>query len=356
MRGHISAARADSLALEAGDITYAQTRAMTRVATVANEEVLLEQAQEVSASQLEVICRRYRDRTSKEGAAGERQREQDRDVRRSVMDSGLTKVEMLLRPEEAALLWKAMEAMQTEALSGESTRPVRLVDAVAMVARRCLDGGAARAGTAGAAAHEVVVHVDADALTGDDTGRAELEDGTPLAAATARRLACDASIVTVVEDGDSTPLAVGRRRTPPAALRRALALRDPGCRFPGCPNRRFVDAHHVQHWADGGATELSNLTVLCTLHHRAVHEGGFTIVAVGGGRFEVRAPDGRLVEAAPRLPFADERPGAVPSAPPLPSRVDASAATATAIAFADRLDVAVRALVRADPVGPDAPG
>src|SRR5205085_11219798 len=75
-----------------------------------------------------------------------------------------------------------------------------------------------------------------------------------------------------------TPLDVGRRRrTPPPALRRALRRRDGGCRFPGCGRRRFVHAHHVVHWANGGETKLAGMMLLCSRHHRLVHEGGYRI-------------------------------------------------------------------------------
>src|SRR5262249_44783883 len=67
----------------------------------------------------------------------------------------------------------------------------------------------------------------------------------------------------------------GKRRTIPVALRRALRARDGGCRFPGCDNRRFLHAHHLRHWARGGETSLQNLVLLCSRHHRLVHEGGY---------------------------------------------------------------------------------
>src|SRR5207244_443871 len=70
----------------------------------------------------------------------------------------------------------------------------------------------------------------------------------------------------------------GRKtRTIPASLRRALQHRDRGCRFPACTNHRFVDAHHVQHWVDGGETSLANTLLLCRRHHVLVHEHGFSV-------------------------------------------------------------------------------
>jgi hypothetical protein len=76
------------------------------------------------------------------------------------------------------------------------------------------------------------------------------------------------------------------RREPghgPPAVRRALEIRDRGCRFPG-RGMRFTDAHHLEHWADGGETSLGNLVLLCRQHHRLVHEGGWTTGHDGEGR------------------------------------------------------------------------
>jgi hypothetical protein len=146
---------------------------------------------------------------------------------------------------------------------------------------------------------EVVVHIDAAVLTGDAEGRCELDNGQPLAPETVRRLACDAGVVAMMEDGDGHPLAVGRRRrTPPAPLRRALASRDGGCRFPACGARRFVHAHHIQHWGHDGATEPDNLIILCSKHHRLVHEGGFSVQGTPGA-WVFRTADGRRVETRP---------------------------------------------------------
>jgi len=66
-------------------------------------------------------------------------------------------------------------------------------------------------------------------------------------------------------------------------MRRALRFRDGGCRFPGCTNDKFVDGHHIQHWADGGETSLDNLVLLCRHHHHLVHEGGFTCAKASDG-------------------------------------------------------------------------
>jgi HNH endonuclease len=89
-------------------------------------------------------------------------------------------------------------------------------------------------------------------------------------------------------------LDVGRKtRSIPPAIRRALNARDPGCCFPGCTYQRYLDAHHVEHWADGGETKLKNLVHLCRTHHRLVHEGGIAVKARAGGGWRFSRPDGR---------------------------------------------------------------
>ena len=135
--------------------------------------------------------------------------------------------------------------------------------------------------------------------------QAVLEDagGLRVSAATAQRLACDAGKVVMTHGSGGKVLDVDRKtRTIPPALRRALAARDRRCRFPGCTARR-CDAHHVRHWAQGGATRLDNLIHLCRRHHRAVHEGGLRVTlddAAGAVRFT--QADGRPLPAAPELP------------------------------------------------------
>ena len=147
---------------------------------------------------------------------------------------------------------------------------------------------------------QVVVHVEAAALR-DGDGEAELADGAAIVSETARRLACDAGIVPLLERA-GRPLSVGRKtRSIPPALRRALASRDRGCRFPGCSNHRTVDAHHIEHWANGGATGLENLVELCRHHHRLLHEGGYTVTKAGAN-FVFRRPDGRQIRPVPRPP------------------------------------------------------
>ena len=117
--------------------------------------------------------------------------------------------------------------------------------------------------------------------------------------ATVKRLLCDCSLVTVAEDDDGNPLDVGRKtRTVSTPLKRALYARDRGCTFPGCHRKRYLDGHHLRHWVDGGETSADNMTLLCTYHHRQLHEGGFSIVREEGGTLRFVTADGRIDPAA----------------------------------------------------------
>jgi hypothetical protein len=104
-------------------------------------------------------------------------------------------------------------------------------------------------------------------------------------------MACDAGTVVMQHDQAGSVLDVGRKtRTIPPAIRPTLTARGRRCCVPGCESRH-CDAHHVRHWADGGATRLDNLVLLCRRHHRAVHEGGFKVE---------RQHDGEVMSAATR--------------------------------------------------------
>ena len=152
-------------------------------------------------------------------------------------------------------------------------------------------GGSRKAAGGTSDHYQVVVHVDESALRGS-AGRA----GLPIESL--RRIGCDASRLVLVEDEHGEPLSVGRKsRVVPQAIKRALWARDRGCRFPGCGRRRFVDAHHIEHWSAGGETSLANLMLLCPKHHTLVHEGGFRIEKDYRDHWFFRRPDGRAVPA-----------------------------------------------------------
>ena len=117
----------------------------------------------------------------------------------------------------------------------------------------------------------------------------------PINPETARRLACDSSVVRVITGPDGLPLDVGReQRTASAAIRRAVELRDGSCVFSGCDAPpEWCDVHHVIHWAHGGPTSCDNGALLCERHHTACHEGGFSVARdPGTSRWRTYRPDG----------------------------------------------------------------
>ena len=173
---------------------------------------------------------------------------------------------------------------------------MRRADALAWMTERMFEEGEAPA--LSAHRHDVIVHVDAEVLARGTAGRCEIENHTALAAETARRLCCDGGIVATVDRPRGEPLSVGRRtRSIPPALRRALMSRDRGCRFPGCTTTHRLHEHHVRHWAEGGETALDNLVLLCPVHHRLVHEGGFDVRRLDDGALRFTDPNGNPVRA-----------------------------------------------------------
>ena len=134
---------------------------------------------------------------------------------------------------------------------------------------------------------QVLLTVPLATLHQDDPGAApsvppragEWPDGTPVPAEAARRLTCDADLTAAILGSVGQILGMGRTtRAIPRRLRRALHARDRGCAFPGCDRPAgWCHAHHIQHWAHGGPTELDNLVLLCAHHHRVVHHHGWTV-------------------------------------------------------------------------------
>jgi Domain of unknown function (DUF222) len=243
-------------ALQRGQLSYSKVRALTRAATADNEGALLEMARASTASQLERICRGYR--LALRNATGERPEDEVelRWVRERGTATGLVRFEAQLAPEEAAVVRRALELAISQAgavrdvPAGTPAASLRRADALVVVAERFLAAATDEANDVGPPV-AVVFHVEAAAGT--------LDDGSALPHSTVERLACDATVVRVTEDSRGNVLDLGRRRrTIPTLLRRALYLRDRGCRFPGCTNR-LVDGHHVVPWAHGGTTALGNL-------------------------------------------------------------------------------------------------
>lgn len=331
-------------AFAAGKLSYSKVRAMVRVADRVDEHVLLEQAMVQTVSQLERTVRQFR-RLDGDGLAQQRRR-------RATWhwdDDGMLVVSARLPADEGALLVAALEQMRNDhdgrselpgcpdGLAGTGANPPVIgadVDAMAFSGADSLVALAEKALAAGDVdssgddRHLLVLHADLALLSEPEVSarpdsapgrhawrrtaalpgsvvaqRCHLENGPGVDRETARRIACDAALVAILHHvGEGEPLRLGRKtRAISPAQRRALRVRDGGCQFPGCPRRRFLDAHHVQHWSQLGPTDLDNLVLVCRFHHMLVHEGGYRVAAHRDGGWVFQDPHGEVIPRAPGL-------------------------------------------------------
>jgi hypothetical protein len=296
-----------------GEISYSKVRAMTRAATPANESVLLNVARHGTAAHVEKLVRKYRWTQRRDAGKLAQQQHEQRTVSYFFDDGGELVLHARLPAEIGAIVRKALE-LAVEAVRGpgdvSAETPLQIAgnarraDALRHVAETFLAHCGEETGAGSSADRvQVVVHIDQAILSEtcaaqeDGPHRCELDAGPALALDTARRLACDATVVGLVEGADGEPLDIGRKtRSIPPAIARALRARDGGCRYPGCDRSRFTEGHHVKHWGDGGETKLGNLVTLCSFHHGLVHEGGYGLAATDDGVFVFKRPDGRPVE------------------------------------------------------------
>jgi hypothetical protein len=123
--------------------------------------------------------------------------------------------------------------------------------------------------------HQVVLHHDVDP---DGTlGPGQLHLGPVVPGPVARYLACDAQVMVATYRIGQLIGIHPTVRAPSRAMRRALERRDQGCAHPLCSQRRWLHAHHIRQWDDGGLTVPANLVMLCPHHHRELHHGVFSI-------------------------------------------------------------------------------
>jgi hypothetical protein len=291
-----------SKAFADGRLSYSKVRALTRVARECDEDLLLAYALNATAAHVEERCRQIRNATPESVHAARRAWEQRsltvwRDEARRTM-----RLTVELPIEDGELVMRALDAAVAAGDVGTDIDPdaiaeskgtawrAQQADAFVAVVWAYFGGNCdSEADASTADRYQVVVHVDEKSLRGG-AGRSDLPVDT------VKRLSCDGSVVTVVEDEQGRPLDVGRKqRTVSTPLKRALHARDRGCTFPGCSRTRYLDAHHVKHWAEGGETSASNLTLLCTYHHRLLHEGGFQIRREFDGALRFVRADGRTI-------------------------------------------------------------
>ena len=277
-------------AFKCGDLSYSKVRALSRVATPERETHLLDYALGATAAQVEDYCRRLRNGDRNVSSQDAYRNLGNRSLVRSFRDNGAGCISVELPREDVEIIMQALDHVSSglPEIDGRSIF-ARGADALVQMARDVLAGNAG-SGVAGDQ-YQVVVHVEESVLK-NEGGESDLP------AESVRRICCDASIVALVKNDRGQPLSIGRKqRAVPTAMRRALQARDRSCCFPGCTHDRWVDAHHIRHWVDGGETSLNNLMLLCTHHHRLVHEGGVQIRRCHDGTCYFLGRNRRPVEA-----------------------------------------------------------
>jgi hypothetical protein len=273
------------------------------------EDDLLERARECSAGRLWHYCMRLRHALDPEGVTREQRiAVEERRLQFTVWEDGSLLISGQLDPIGGAALRTAIEPLAQPMGEGDDRCLARRQgDAIVELCLHSLDAGLVPQHASQRPHLQVTTSLETlKGLTGSPA--ADLEFSSPISTVTVQRLACDASIARVVFGPDSVVVDVGRAaRVVSGATRRALNARDQHCQWPGCERTAsWSAAHHLVHWVQGGATDLSNLILLCHRHHWMVHEGGWKLA---------RADDGRLRAIPPVYDYYSARaPDAVPVA------------------------------------------
>jgi hypothetical protein len=295
-------------AMVAGDIGFAHLALIARTATAIadaegpakpfDENRLLDKARERSVGSFRNFCDHARHAADPEGYARvEANGVEARSLTFSTGESGMVWLRGMLDPEGGAAVRSALEPLARR--SGKDDyrkRERRLGDALVEAAHHLLDGDALpRSG--GQPPHLQVTTTLETLLGRVGAPAADLEfSPLPISAKAVERLACDCNVTRILLGADSAVIDVGRsRRVISPAQRRALKVRDKGCRWPGCDRTAtWTHGHHLVHWIRDGLTDLPNLVLLCHRHHWMVHEGGWQLV---------KTDDGQLLTIPPTFGF-----------------------------------------------------
>ncbi|MFF1635063.1 DUF222 domain-containing protein [Leifsonia sp. NPDC058248] len=277
----------------------------SREALALGEKTLVEHAPGLTVEDVRVLAGQVRDRLDQDGVEPREDRQRRRrSLTISTTTDGMTHLDWFLDPESAGFVVTAIDAvvghelravrfrpntpdLDDETGTGDVPESRSLAQFRSDAATDVFRHAAACTTPAGTGKPPVtmIVRISLDTLrTGTGTGEI---DGirTPISARTARRLAVDAQLIPAVLAGPSEILDLGRARrlfTPTQKL--ALAERDGGCAFPGCPHPpSYTEAHHIRWWdAHTGPTDLSNGILLCSHHHHRVHADHWDIHLTNG--------------------------------------------------------------------------
>src|SRR6266849_3123617 len=282
-------------ALAEGDISYQHAALIARTAQRLGslwpadaEEILVTAAKEVDPVRLRCATMQLRSCGEPDGVLADTNDQDDRRfLHLNQTLGGIFVLNGQFGADDGATLKAALMSVLRTPIAGDDRSPAqRRADAMIDLARRQLDRGTLPE-TGGQKPH-ITVNVKMATLAKEPgSPAAEMEwSQFPIPAETAQRIACDCSLTPIV---DGEPYETSR--VVPGAMRRALAARDKHCRFPGCDMPpAWTDAHHIEHWANGGPTKLFNLVLMCRRHHRLVHEGRWQLIRAGDGVLQAVPP------------------------------------------------------------------
>ncbi|KQR97284.1 HNH endonuclease [Williamsia sp. Leaf354] len=308
-----------------GRLSYSKARAVTRVATPDREEELVNVALSATAAQVERIVRSiaHIDRAENEADTGR----VESTSRWTWNDDGSLAVTMRLAPLDGARFLAGVVRSEYErtrtagdpdlhlpdditGLDAAATTPDLWRGVPADISAAVITmADTARTVTATpdfAPSAEIVIHTGTD-----ESVDPHLDAGPAVTTTDVDEAACGGS----TREIDHGPRRKGRRgvaltfgrnrRLPTRALLRVVFERDRGCRHPACGRTRHLHAHHVRFWSQGGTTDPDNLILLCSTHHRALHNGDFIIRARGNQEFSFHHPSGTIIDTAPATTAPD---------------------------------------------------
>ena len=292
---HMDGLPASVEAMAGGEIGFTYLALIARTAAAVaesetskplDEAPLLKKAREFSVGQFRNFCHHMRHAADPEGYAAEQtQAVEARSLTLSTGAGGMVWLRGVLDPVGGAVLRTALEPLARRTGKGDDRkRDRRLADALVELGHHSLDSGQVPR-HASQRTHLQVTTTLETLLQRAGSTAADLEFSLPISAKAVERLACDCNVTRILLGSDSVVIDVGRsRRVVSPSQKRALNVRDKGCRFPGCDRpATWTSGHHLVHWIKGGGTDLPNLVLLCYRHHWMVHEGGWQLVKTDDG-------------------------------------------------------------------------
>src|SRR2546426_8455687 len=287
---HLDSLPETSAALANGEIGYQAASALCHLRDQlgdnwepANEAEMVDNARRFSVENLRLCCRHARHVADPDGFDRDREGDFERRwLNVSPMLDGMHSVDGVLDPVTGAAFRAALDSLALwRGPEDRRNHGQRTADALAEMLEHHMNEG--RLPRRKGVRPHLTLTTSLQGLKGEvGVQAAELELGIPISGKTVERLACDCTMSRVLM-ADSVVVDVGRAtRIISPATRRALQVRDRGCRWPGCDRPvGWSTPHHIEFWSRGGSTDLDNLVLLCHFHHRLVHEGGWQVVRVG---------------------------------------------------------------------------